>query len=150
MLAKKFIHSRYLSTVKKNVSRSLPSPREESFKCLYGMLKSHEKHDIDASLAYFDDNATMFSVLKNKKMVDRFDIFRHYSLNRDGIYGQVFFPDHHEGAHFKSLDENLCSWEGAFALATERGTFNVRFSAVLRKEDQDWKILHFHNSTMPN
>ena len=118
--------------------------QEVAFQCLDSWGRAVAKKDKSGVLNHYIDSATLWPTLSNelRQGPDRIsDYFDHFlpKINGDVDWNQCCF---------QSISDTECVWSGIYSFNLIGGITRARFTYVLTKINDDWKIKHHHSSLM--
>ena len=119
--------------------------QEVAFQCLESWGKSVEKKDQSAVLNHYVQGASLWPTLSNelRQNPDRIsDYFDHFLPKING-------PVEWNQCAYQPISDTHCVWSGIYTFQLTSGLTRARFTYVLLKQTDEWKILSHHSSLMP-
>jgi len=119
--------------------------QEVAFQCLESWGQAVAKKDKAQVLNHYIGTATLWPTLSNElrqtpeRISDYFDLFLP-KINGDVEWNQCCF---------QSISDTECVWSGIYTFQLTEGITRARFTYVLTKTNNEWKIKHHHSSLMP-
>jgi len=125
----------------------------DSFACLDSWGKAVKSKERAAVLAHYAEGGTLWPTLSNVLRVERSppgnnraieDYFVLFLAKIDGV-GDVEWNE----KVAQPIDDNHCMWSGVYTFSLTQGKVRARFSYLVKKVGDEWKIMHHHSSQMP-
>jgi hypothetical protein len=119
--------------------------QEVAFQCLDSWGKSVSNKNKTKVMEHYIDTATLWPTLSNelRQGTDRIsDYFDHFlpKINGNVEWNQCCY---------QAISDTHCVWSGIYSFQLTQGITRARFTYVLIKPGEDWKIKHHHSSLMP-
>ena len=119
--------------------------QEVAFQYLKEWGESVESKNKEAVLNLYSDGASLWPTLSNRLRQSRDQIADYFDLFLPKIDGPVEWNQ----CAFQPINEDYCVWSGIYTFQLKDGQTRARFTYVLKKENDSWKIYHHHSSLMP-
>lgn len=121
----------------------------DSFSVLESWGQCVKAKDRKAVLAHYAHNtgATLWPTLSNKLRKDEDhveDYFVSFLAKIDGV-GPVEWNE----KVAQPMSDDCVMWSGVYTFHLNQGKVPARFSYLVKKIDEEWKIMHHHSSQMP-
>ena len=119
--------------------------QEVAFQYLNQWGEAVAKQDKETVLSLYSDDATLWPTLSNVLRQTKDTIGDYFDLFLPKIDGAVEWNQ----CAYQAIDDSNCVWSGIYTFQLKEGQTRARFTYVLKKVDDAWKIYHHHSSLMP-
>lgn len=119
--------------------------QEATFECLKSWGNAVSGKDKSAVLSHYHSQGSLWPTLSNELRLTPSAIGDYFDLFLPKINGPVEWNQ----CSFQAISDTHCTWSGIYTFQLMSGTARARFTYVLIKEGEFWKILHHHSSVMP-
>ena len=119
--------------------------QEVAFQYLNQWGEAVAKQDKETVLSLYSDDATLWPTLSNVLRQTKDTIGDYFDLFLPKIDGPVEWNQ----CAYQAIDDSNCVWSGIYTFQLKECQTRARFTYVLKKVDDAWKIYHHHSSLMP-
>jgi hypothetical protein len=119
--------------------------QKDSFNCLESWGRSVAEKNKSLVLAHYHETASLWPTLSNELRQSNRHIGDYFDHFLPKIDGEVEWNQ----CAYHAISDTHCSWSGIYTFHLTSGVTRARFSYVLTKINNAWKILHHHSSLMP-
>ncbi len=120
--------------------------KHESFDCLNRWASAVSRQDISTVLGCYHSSASLWPTLSNTLRTNPEQLEDYFKGFLPKISGSVEWNE----CVFQSISQHTALWSGSYTFSTNNGPAHARFTYLLTKEGDLWKIQHHHSSLMPN